>query len=367
MRLRTGPSKGEWLRILERFTYYSNHHYLCIVLLAIDDFLKLRETLPLVDVRSENEFMEGHIRGARNVPILNNAERIAVGTDYKEKGQAEAIKTGFRLVGPRFIEIINQGEQIAGGRELLVHCWRGGMRSANFCQILGMAKIKTHQLEGGYKSYRERALAAYQIPMQLRVIGGFTGSGKSEILRALAAQGEQIIDLEGLACHKGSAFGGLMMPPQPTTEQFQNDLFEELAKLDVSKRIWVEDESIAIGKIFLPHAFWSQMSSATVYCMDVEKSIRVERLVKEYGHADKQSFLGAMTNIMKKLGGQNYKEAKEKLFEDDMPSVIDILLHYYDKAYRTGLTNKQHRVKSQLSWDGKDAAAGAKNLIEQAD
>jgi tRNA 2-selenouridine synthase len=337
------------------------------VLVSIDDFLKLRETLPLADVRSESEFDEGHIHGASNIPILNNEERIAVGTDYKQKGQAEAIKTGFRLVGPRFLEIINRAEQLAEGKELLVHCWRGGMRSANFCQILGMAKVKTHQLQGGYKSYRERALAAYQIPLRLRIIGGFTGSGKSEILRALADEGEQIIDLEKLASHKGSAFGGLMMPQQPTTEQFQNDLFEELMKLDLSKRVWVEDESIAIGKIFLPNAFWTQMSSAPVYCMEVEKSIRVERLVKEYGPADKGLFLEAMQNIVKKLGGQNFKEAKEKLFADDMTAVIDILLYYYDKAYRTGLTNKQHRVKSQITWDGKDAAAGAKNLIEQAD
>ena len=158
-----------------------------------------------------------------------------------------------------------------------------------------------------------------------------------------------------------------MMPAQPTTEQFQNDLFEELTKLDLSRRIWVEDESIAIGKIFLAHAFWSQMSSAPVYCMEVEKSVRVGRLVREYGHADKTLFLEAMQNVAKKLGGQNFKEAKEKLFEDDMASVVNILLYYYDKAYQTGLTNKRHRVKGLVTWDGKDTAGGAKYLIEHAD
>ena len=157
-----------------------------------------------------------------------------------------------------------------------------------------------------------------------------------------------------------------MMRAQPTTEQFQNDLFEELLKLDVSKRIWVEDESISIGKIFLPHPFWAQMSASPVYCMDVEKSIRIERLVREYGHADKQAFLDAMQNIVKKLGGQNFKEAKLRLLEDDMASTIEILLSYYDKAYRTGLTNKEHRVKSQVTWDGKDAATGARDLIDRA-
>lgn len=321
----------------------------------------------MVDVRSEGEFKEGHIPGAVNIPILNDEERVAVGTDYKQKGQAEAIKTGFRLVGPRFLEIINHAERVAAGKELLVHCWRGGMRSSNFCQILGMAKIRTHQLLGGYKVYRERALASYKIPMKLHVIGGYTGSGKSEILRALHQRGEQIVDLEALASHKGSAFGGLMMPPQPTTEQFQNDLFESLSRLDTSRRIWVEDESIAVGKIFLPEDFWRQLTSAPVFEIGVEKAIRIERLVKEYGHADKQEFLAAMTNITKKLGGQNFKEAKEKLFEDDMATTIDLLLNYYDKAYRTGLQNKQHRIKTHIPWDGKNADECAARLIASAD
>jgi tRNA 2-selenouridine synthase len=333
------------------------------VTLTIEDFLNLRSSLPLVDVRSEKEFEEGHIPGAVNIPILNNEERVAVGTDYKNKGQAEAIKTGFRLVGPRFLEIIKHAERVAGGKELLVHCWRGGMRSANFCQVLGMAKMPTHQLQGGYKVYRERALASYNVPMKLHIIGGYTGSGKSAILRALQHRGEQIIDLEGLANHKGSAFGGLMMPPQPTTEQFQNELFERLLNLNTTRRIWVEDESIAVGKIFLPHDLWRQMSSAPVYELEVDKRIRVQRLVKEYGHADKQEFLAAMTNITKKLGGQNFKEAKEKLFADDMAATIAILLNYYDKAYRTGLENKKHRIQASIPWNGDNADECAARLI----
>jgi tRNA 2-selenouridine synthase len=344
----------------------THDRYLCKVIIPIDEFLQLRAALPIVDVRSENEFAEGRIRNAENIPILNNEERAAVGTDYKHKGQMEAIKTGFRLVGPRFLEIINHAERVGGQKELLVHCWRGGMRSSNFCQIIGMAGIKTHQLQGGYKAYREAALASYRMPMQLRMIGGFTGSGKSEILRALAQQGEQIIDLENLANHKGSVFGGLMMSPQPTTEQFQNELFEELLKLDTSRRIWVEDESIAIGKIFLPQDFWSQMLSAPVYAVDLDKAFRIERLVSEYGHADKQAFLGAMESIVKKLGGQHFKEAKQKLFEGDMAATIEILLHYYDKAYETGLKNKASRIKSHVAWDGADAAKAAKALIESA-
>jgi tRNA 2-selenouridine synthase len=202
--------------------------------------------------------------------------------------------------------------------------------------------------------------------MRLQVIGGFTGSGKTEILRALRRHGEQIIDLETLANHKGSVFGGLMMPPQPTTEQFQNELFEELLNLDTSRRIWVEDESIAIGKIFLPQGFWLQMCAAPVYHVEVDKPVRIQRLVNEYGPSDKQEFLEAMQNITKKLGGQNFKDAKQKLLDGDIACTIDILLRYYDKAYLTGLTNKQHRIKSRISWDGKNVLTCADDLIESA-
>lgn len=335
-------------------------------MLSISDFLTLRASLPVVDVRSENEFEAGHIRSAVNIPILNNEERAEVGTDYKQKGQAEAIRTGFRLAGPRFPEIINKADQVAAGAELLVHCWRGGMRSSNFCHILEMAKIKTLQLQGGYKAYREQALESYRRPLKLQLIGGFTGSGKSEILRALRQRGEQIIDLETLTNHKGSVFGGLMMPPQPTTEQFQNELFEELLSLDTARPVWVEDESIAIGKIFLPHDFWLQMSAAPVYHVEVDKAMRIQRLVNEYGPSDKQEFLTAMEHVTKKLGGQNFKDARQKLFDGDMACTIDILLRYYDKAYLTGLTNKQHRIKCRIAWDGNNALGCADDLIASA-
>jgi tRNA 2-selenouridine synthase len=333
------------------------------VVISIDEFLNLRASLPVADVRSEGEYDSGHIRHAINIPILNNEERVAVGTDYKKKGQAEAIKTGFRLVGPRFLEIINHAEAIADGRELLVHCWRGGMRSANFCQIVGMAKVKTLSLEGGYKTYRDRAIHSYKTPMKLAVIGGLTGSGKSEVLRALKRRGEQIIDLEKLASHKGSVFGGLMMPPQPTTEQFQNELFEDLMVLDPTKRIWVEDESISIGKVVLPEAFGHQMLHAPVFDVSVGKEARIKRLVAEYGDADKGQFLSAMQNIVKKLGGQNFKAAKEKLEEGDMATTIEILLTYYDKAYGMGLKNKEDRIAARVPWNGVDTQACVEALL----
>ena len=316
-----------------------------------------------MDVRSPLEFQAGQIQNAINVPLLNNEERVAVGTDYKQKGQAEAIKTGFRLVGPRLEEIINKAEKIAAGRELLVHCWRGGMRSDNFSKFIAMARVKSQVLQGGYKAYRQFALENFKKPFKFILITGFTGSGKSDILRELGNQGEQILDLEKLANHKGSAFGGLMMPAQPTTEQFQNDLFEEILKLDLSKRIWLEDESIAIGKIFLPQDFWNTMGHSKLVEMEVSKEIRVQRLVNEYGASDPDQFLETVGRVKTKLGGQHYNSAKEKLSHGDMASTIEILLTYYDKAYRASIEKRKEKVLNTIRWDGKDETKFARELI----
>ncbi len=333
--------------------------------ISINEFLELRAHLPVIDVRSQGEFASGHIRHGINIPILNDEERIAVGTDYKQRGQQEAIRTGFRIVGPRLHEIISSAEQVAAGKELLVHCWRGGMRSGNFCQFVGMAGVKTHSLEGGYKSYRQFALESFRRPLHLILLTGYTGSGKTEILRALKNLGEQVLDLEKLAHHKGSAFGGLLMPPQPTSEQFQNELFEELRMMNSSKRIWVEDESIAIGRIFLPTDFWTQMNGRPLIQMEVAKEIRTQRLVEEYGDSNRQEFLDTMTKIVKKLGGQHYKQAVEVLALGDMAATIDILLTYYDKAYLKSIDKRKSDVKHIISWDGNHVDEFAKKLATQ--
>src|SRR5258706_4956438 len=333
--------------------------------IPITDFFQLRQYHPVVDVRSEGEFKGGHVGGAINIPLLNDEERVIVGTAYKQKGQREAIKEGFKLVGPRLEGIINEAEKVARGKEILVHCWRGGMRSNNFCQFVGMAGIKSQSLAGGYKAYRQAAFDSFSKPLPIILLTGCTGSGKSEVLRSLAAQGGQILDLENLARHKGSAFGGLLMPPQPTTEQFQNDLFEEISKLDISKHVWVEDESLAIGKIFLPEDFWLTMKQRPLVQMDVSKEIRIQRLVNEYGPADRATFLEIMGKITKKLGGQHFKEARQKLLQGDMASTIDILLTYYDKAYLESINRRKDHIQLTLRWDGCEPDQYAKELIRE--
>lgn len=323
-----------------------------VMAISIDDFFSLRNSLPVVDVRSEGEYQSGHIQQAINIPLLNNQERVLVGADYKQKGQLEAIKTGFKLVGPRLLDIINEAESVSPSKEMLVHCWRGGMRSNNFCQFVGMAGVKTHALKGGYKAYRQKAVESFSKPFEIILLTGCTGSGKSEILRSLKAKGEQVIDLETLASHKGSVFGGLFMSSQPTTEQFQNNLFEELMQLDSRKPVWVEDESIAIGQIFLPREFWLQMNKSPLVQVQVDLEVRVKRLVEEYGKADQDDFLSIMNKIVKRLGGQHFNRAKEELLNGNMPEVMRVLLTYYDKAYLHGIAKRKERVRKVVEWNG---------------
>jgi tRNA 2-selenouridine synthase len=333
------------------------------MLLNFDDFLRLRRELPVADVRSEGEYQQGHIPEAVNIPILNNAERVVVGTTYKQVGQLAAIKEAFRLVGPRMVDIVTSAETLAWGHELIVHCWRGGMRSGNFCQFAGMMRIKTHQLAGGYKTYRRAAIESFGRDLPFIVLSGNTGSGKSEILRGLRNQGEQIIDLETLASHKGSVFGGLQMPPQPTTEQFQNALYESILALDSSRRIWVEDESLAIGRVYLPDAFWMTMSKSPVVEINMDRQSRVQRLMAEYGTVDRGEFIAAMEKISKRLGGQHLIAARSHVLAGDIAAAIEILLTYYDKAYANGLRDKQNRIKLQMHLESPHVEAVIRELV----
>jgi tRNA 2-selenouridine synthase len=333
------------------------------VILDVEQFLALREKLPVIDVRSEGEYEAGHIASAANIPLLNNGERVVVGTVYKQQGQREAIKAGFKVVGPRLLDIIEAAEKY--GSEFIVHCWRGGMRSSNFCQFVGMAGKKTHVLQGGYKAYRTFALGSFKRSFNFQVISGYTGSGKSELLRNLHERGEQVVDLEALASHKGSVFGGLAMPAQPTTEQFQNDLFEVVNNLDLTRPIWIEDESIAIGKIFLPNDLWTAMRSAPVIVVNVPRGVRVQRLVAEYGSIPADTFHEALKGITKKLGGQHYKTARERLYAGDMAGSIEVILNYYDKAYGNAMAAKKDRILFTTDWNGIDLPSFTDELIVQ--
>ncbi len=309
--------------------------------LSIQNFITQTNPLPLIDVRSEGEFTHGHITGATNIPLFDNAERALVGTCYKQNGKDAAVLLGLEIVGPKLASFIRKVKEIAPNNEVLVHCWRGGMRSGSFAWLLNTAGIKANVLVGGYKAYRQFVQQSFETPLNLIVLGGSTGSGKTEVLQELKQIGEQVIDLEGIAHHKGSVFGALGQLPQPSTEQFENLLFEQWKHLDPNRRTWIEDESRRIGTVYLDQRIWEQLRKAPVMVLQVPRDKRVEFLVKNYGKFDFEQLERALTIIQKRLGGQHYLTAIEALKSGDLAMVADISLNYYDKAYQHGLSLRE--------------------------
>ena len=335
--------------------------------LDIQSFLSLAETIPVIDVRSPAEFEIGHIPGAFNLPLFNNEERAIVGTLYKQKGRNEAVLAGLDIVGPKMSSLVNESKKIAVNNEVLVHCWRGGMRSGSFCWLMNTVGIKATTLKKGYKAYRQHVLQSFEKELQIIILGGETGSGKTEILKFVRATGEQVIDLEGFANHKGSSFGAIGQEPQPRPEQFENDLAKHWNTLDPERRVWLEDESKNIGRVFIPDALWNQMKLAPIIRVNVPKSERIKRLVKEYGTFDKKILQVAIERIQKRLGGQWVKRSIEALEAGDMATVADITLVYYDKAY-----NYNHELRKMegvhfLEVEQDDPELNAKKVLAFAD
>ncbi|MCB0836580.1 MAG: tRNA 2-selenouridine(34) synthase MnmH [Bacteroidetes bacterium] len=312
--------------------------------LPISSFLN-KFSLPLIDVRSPAEFHKGHIPGSTNIPIFSNEERKIIGTLYKQQGREQALLHGLDLVGPKMSQFVTQAKKLDQGQGIAVHCWRGGMRSESMALLWKMAGIKVNIIQGGYKAYRQQIHEDFAKPFKLLVVSGKTGSGKTDILKELQNQGEQIIELEGIANHKGSAFGALGQDEQPTVEQFENNLHHALSQLDPNQQIWIEDESHSIGQVYIPLPFWHQMKASPALVVEIPQKIRIERLIKEYAEFPPELLQNAVERIKKRLGGKNVKEAIAALDQKNFSLGTEIALNYYDKAY---LHHLKQRAESQI-------------------
>ncbi len=329
----------------------------------IRHFIKLAESIPVIDVRSPLEFQTGHIPGAINIPLFDNDERAIVGTKYKKEGRIPAILEGIRISGPAFHNKLQKAIDAAPDGRLLVHCWRGGMRSEAMAWLFSLGEIRTDVLEGGYKAYRHHVLESLSENRRMIVLGGMTGSSKTHILRFLKEKGHQILDLERLAHHKGSAFGALGETPQPTTEQFANDLFQEWNKLQSNEPVWVEDESRNIGTVFLPEGFFNNMQNAKTVVLMMDIKTRLPRLMEEYSGYPPEQLQAAVMRISKRLGSDNTKEAITAINNGDISRAIEISLKYYDKAYQFSIKRKNNPGIIYVETDTDDVETNAGKII----
>jgi tRNA 2-selenouridine synthase len=414
---------------------------MAITKITIEEFLLLAKTNLVLDVRSPSEYIHAHIPNAKSLPLFNDEERKIVGTAYKQESKQVAIKLGLDFFGTKMkamVELVEElvrsyGLGVTGSNNasnfkknnpsniitfesaekkidvkkpstlnfepstILLHCWRGGMRSSGVAWLLDLYGFKVYTLVGGYKAYRNWVIQQFEKDYHFKIIGGYTGSGKTLLLHELAKQNNSIIDLEGLANHKGSALGGIGQAAQPSQEMFENLLAEELeAKrrttddrrlttdnsqettedrqkiaedrqqelynesskyneltlnlkpsihLSADKLldpVWLEDESQRIGNLQIPMPLWNTMRNSKVYFFDIPFEERLNYLTEEYGVHKKDELVTAIMRIQKRLGGLETKTAINFLLENNFKESFRILLTYYDKHYLKGLHNREN-------------------------
>lgn len=322
--------------------------------------------VPIVDVRTPAEFEQGHIPGAFNIPLFSNEERVLVGTTYKQVGREQAILLGFDLTGAKWSGFIKTALEIAPDKKITLHCWRGGMRSGAMAWALNLYGFNVYLLTGGYKRFRRWAINWFEVKYHLNILGGMTGSAKTKVLHHLRNLGEQVIDLEDLAQHQGSSYGTMNSLIQPTQEQFENDLAVALYKTNPNKTIWMEDESLTIGKRSIPQPLWKQMRSADVFLLTLPVDDRINFLVKEYGQLDKDFLAECTERIHKRLGPEQTKQAVAAIRENRMADFVRIVLVYYDKTYRTGLSKRNPATLHEWKPDTFDPAVIAQQIAAYA-
>ncbi len=331
-----------------------------ITKLSIQEFVLQSVDHSIIDVRSPGEYAQAHMPGAYSLPLFNDEERKTVGTAYKQQSREHAIKLGLDFFGPKMRQMVEEvestnrkysGHKPVISKPIFIHCWRGGMRSGAVSWLLNLYGFDVFLLDGGYKAYRNWVLEQFEKSYDIKIVGGYTGSGKTPIMQQLQKNGERIIDLEALANHKGSAFGAFGQPPQPRQEMFENLLAmalfnfsssNESNAFDVKKTIWLEDESQRIGVLNIPLAFWKMMRTMPLYFINIPFEERLEYITQEYGGHEKEKLINAIIRIQKRLGPLETKTAIGFLLEDNFRECFSILLSYYDKHYSKALYNREN-------------------------
>ena len=288
-------------------------------------------------MRSENEFADDHIPSSINLPVLNNKERIIIGTQYKENS-FEARKKGAALISNNISKIIKK-DLFNKKDKILIYCWRGGLRSLSLYLVLKQIGFDVEILEDGYKSYRRHVVQFFEDEIEqfnFNQIKGVTGVGKTLFLKNLE-KSTQVLDLEGIANHKGSILGDIPKFKQPNQKMFETKLFEKLESLNRKKKIWVEAESIKIGKLNIPSKLWKKMDEGISVKLKSTVDERVKFILKDYKYFTKEPELmsNAMLVLKKIIKKDDYRVIEENLKNGDYMNFVKSLInHHYDKAYK---------------------------------
>jgi tRNA 2-selenouridine synthase len=320
--------------------------------LTIQEALLRRDDFIWVDVRSESEFERAHIPNAINVPILCDEDRAAVGRAYKHEGREAAVMLGLSLTGPKFASIYQKLMEIQHHhqKKLLFYCWRGGLRSQIASTITQWSGHPVFIIKDGYKSFRNWTLQTLQTPINIVLIAGHTGSGKTELLQILEEKGQAIINLERRANHKGSALGGVGMPTQPRNEMFENLIAIDYLQINNNQTVYIENESRTVGQCAVPEGLWKQMQLAPSLEIQVPTETRIQRIIQEYGKLPKDQLIQQTQKLRKRLGGQHEQAAVQALQADDFKTWVEILLVYYDKSYQHFVNNNNTKI-TPVPWD----------------
>ena len=303
----------------------------------VTDFRNL--TSPIIDVRSPSEYYQGHWPGAVNIPLFSDSERETIGKSYKKESRLKAILQGLKSTIPNvknLLEIILQISTEEGkNKSLRIYCWRGGMRSSAFAWLARTIGIKTYLLKGGYKNYRKWVLNQFEADLPIRLLGGKTGTRKTDLLNYINEENIHVIDLEGIANHRGSSFGSLGMKEQPSTQQFENILAESLDSFQKNSamEIWLEAESSNLGKCRIPNSLYTKMKKAPIVEIIKDKDERIKNLVGVYSQNSQTELNNAVNRISKRLGPQRTKEALTAIKRKEWSKACESMLDYYDKCY----------------------------------
>jgi len=314
-----------------------------------------------IDVRSEEEYAQDHIPGAINLPVLNDAERCATGTAYHQLSHAEARQLGLEIISPKLPSLIAQLQEYAKDHQIILYCWRGGMRSAALAAVLDLMRVPVYRLNGGYKNYRSWVNQYWQRPLgsPVWVLCGNTGVGKTLVLNELRKLGCQAVDLEGLAGHRGSAFGHVGLLPQPSQKTFESRLWQETQRLDPNKPLILECESKRIGKLLLPDVLHKGIVEGNKILLYDTIPHRVAKILNDYRPEESlQEIRESLFCLTQRLGKEKVNTMLSQIDARDFePVVAALLTDYYDPLYQ--YPNTAASEDYYISVDAADPVAAA--------